>query len=243
MTSKSLICGLALWLCTSAATAETYHISHCLAGCPSGSSDNNDTVVREIYAASVNHDTRLADWVAYKVTAGSIGVATHLPRNWVKDPMLPEALDEAEAARFAEAGFTMGSLAPLNSFAATQHWRDTTLFSNLAPQKQALRLGPWFRLEQAERTLAAQLQEPLYVVSGPVYEDDRTAPSGFYKVVALASGSVAAFLFPQDLPQHAPHCAQATTLQAVESVAGLDLFPKAPADWAQESLIERLGCL
>ena len=64
------------------ALAQNLHIVHCLAGCPTGTPDTNDLVVREIYALSNNQETRFADWVAYRVTRETIGTSDSLDRAW-----------------------------------------------------------------------------------------------------------------------------------------------------------------
>ncbi len=56
------------------------HTFHCLNGCPVGAPATNDLVVREIYTLSSNDLTKLADWVAYRVTRESIGQSRD--RDW-----------------------------------------------------------------------------------------------------------------------------------------------------------------
>lgn len=57
----------------SGASAQTVHIAHCLAGCPEGAPAANEIVVRQLFAASLNYQTGLADWVAYRVLPGTVG--------------------------------------------------------------------------------------------------------------------------------------------------------------------------
>ena len=66
------------------------HIAHCMADCPSGAPPNHETVVHQLYVASVNLETGLPGWVAYRVLRDSIGVASLLPRVWQQDQLLPE---------------------------------------------------------------------------------------------------------------------------------------------------------
>ena len=55
------------------ALAQEIQSDHCLHGCPSGSPATNKVIIREIYILSANGTTKFADWVAYKVTAETIG--------------------------------------------------------------------------------------------------------------------------------------------------------------------------
>ncbi len=59
---------------------------HCLFGCPVGAPANDDLIVREIYTLSSNPVTKLADWVAYRVTPDTIGPSQD--RIWTADPWL-----------------------------------------------------------------------------------------------------------------------------------------------------------
>ena len=70
-----------------AATIEL-HAELCLYGCPAGSAQTNDIIVHEIYVLSSNDSTKFADWVAYRVTAKSIGPTAS--RRWKADPALAE---------------------------------------------------------------------------------------------------------------------------------------------------------
>ncbi len=60
-------------LLSSPALAQEIQSDHCLHGCPSGSPATNKVIIREIYILSANGTTKFADWVAYKVTAETIG--------------------------------------------------------------------------------------------------------------------------------------------------------------------------
>jgi endonuclease G len=66
------------------------HTFHCLHGCPIGAPGIDD-IVREIYTLASNGLTKMADWVAYRVTADSIEHSGE--RKWSADPWLD--LEEA----------------------------------------------------------------------------------------------------------------------------------------------------
>lgn len=174
-----------------AATGQTVHIAHCAAGCPVASAATNDLVVRNLYAASINSDSGVSDWVAYRVLGETVGVASLLPREWEPDPLLPDSaltdslsgsgpgfsqpsnVDASETS-YRVAEFNMeesdkGRLAPMSSFAGTPFWPDINLLSNLAFMNNSLRLGAWSRLDQAINGLAAQRDE-VFVIAGPLYQ-------------------------------------------------------------------------
>lgn len=246
------------------ATAATIHSAHCLLGCPAGAPGDNDLIVRDIYTLSNNGGRKFADWVAYRVTASTIGPTR--PRNWQADPLLPnsrtlepEDYDDANA----ELSTDRGHQAPLASFTGTEHWRDTNLLSNITPQMAALNQGPWERLESAERDLArATAVTAVFSSTGPLYErpmprlpsadEDHRVPSGYWKIVAIQSGDsleVAAFVMEQETARHANFCDFRTTVDAVEQRSGLDFFRdlpperEGPVESAAGALLPRLGCV
>ena len=247
---------------------DNFHIAHCLQGCPTGTAENNEIVVRHLFAVSINSSTRLADWVSYRVIPGSIGVASLLPRTWQTDQLASSAVRTEELndtgdtlvqpslsnqpesvyriSEFSMNAGDRGRLVPMTSFAATSYWSDLNLLSIMSFMKSDLRLESWSRLDQAINELVAR-EGQLTVVAGPVYGlgqgilPDGSMPSAFFKVVANEQGELAAFLFDQDLPTHANHCEQLSDLATVQSSAGLQLFPDA-AQWPSGSLVSRLGC-
>ena len=92
-------------LLSPALQAQNVAIAHCQGTCPGYSSSLSATranvVIHNLYAAGLNGDTGLADWVAYRLTKEAIGVASLLPRFWQPDELVRvsgiEELAEAEA--------------------------------------------------------------------------------------------------------------------------------------------------
>lgn len=253
-----------LWLFAgSQALAETVHISHCNERCPE-SAAARDLVVHHLYVAGIERETGLAEWVAYRVVADALGVASLLPRLWQSDRLLeaeptPEVQDESasdffqpdlsnaqdQEYRVNEILYNLedrGRLAPMTSFAGTPYWQELNNLSNMAPLPTNLRVGSWARLEQAINDLAAALGE-VYVVSGPLLPVQAAIsdPGAYFKVV-VAGGKAASFVFAADLAQHLRYCDQRASLQSIESVTGLSLFP-AQNELDDGALLEQLNCV
>jgi endonuclease G len=217
------------------------HTYHCLHGCPMGASETNDLVVREIYTLSSNDLTKLADWVAYRVTKTTIGSSEG--RTWKADPWLAaeETLEPPDYdGAPAQLKIDRGHQAPLASFSGTPQAAETNFLSNITPQKADLNQGSWVRLETAERTLAQSAAAPaVHVLTGPLYErpmpgmakadEPHRVPSGYWKVVAVQSGSttkLTSFIFEQETAKNANHCGMRKPLEEVERRAVLKLFPR-----------------
>lgn len=236
---------------TANANDSELHTFHCLNGCPVGASATNDIIVREIYTLSSNDLTKMADWVAYRITTESIGASGN--REWRVDPWLsatetlgPGAYDSASQALHIDRGHQ----APLASFSGTPWAADTNILSNITPQSSALNQGAWVRLENRERELAIRLAMPVYVLTGPLYErmmrplpaggDYQRVPSGYWKVVSLADGRSTAFVFDQADPRDRDMCAARVSIRHVELRARLRLFPN--AQLTATPLDGELGC-
>ena len=246
---------VAFVLVPSIAFAQDIHIVHCLGGCPTGTPETNDLVLREIYALSNNEQTKFADWVAYRVTRETIGTSDSLDRVWRNDELLDgdQTLEEDDYdGAFRALRTDRGHQAPLASFAGTHFWRVTNILSNITPQKSALNQGPWVRLESAVRD-AAYASRQVFVVTGPTFDpgeealilpgadEPHSVPTGYFKVVADDSGRLTAFHFDQDSPRGMDYCEAIVSLEDVEAASGLALFPLEP-DWPSGNLNTRLGC-
>lgn len=254
MIRKVLLAAFAF--CSLAGQARAYnarlHTFHCLFGCPVGAAANDDVIVREIYTLASNPLTKMADWVAYRITPETI--AKSKDRIWKADPWLspeetlaPGDYDGASTALSIDRGHQ----APLAAFSGTPFWLDTDILSNITPQSKALNEGSWQRLEARETALAIAENTGVYVLTGPLFERlmkglpaataRHRVPSGYWKVVATAEGRMSAFLFDQQTPRGANYCDMRVPLEEVQLRARLSLFP-GPSTPVWRSLDEALGC-
>lgn len=252
--------------------AQTVHISHCMAGCPVAADsiavENIELIVRQLYVASIGAQSGLADWQAYRVLAGSVGVASLLPRAWFEDSLVSqgtkqlEAIDsvlqieqavpiDAEERSYQLGGINLlsedqGRLVPMSSFASTPYWSELNFLSNMAALPFELRVGSWSRLDQAINALADKIGE-VYVISGPIYNErgegmrERAVkPSAYFKVISTPE-SLSVFVFDSDLRQHISFCDQTSTLNSVEAATGLTLFPQRESAFV-DTLYAQLTC-
>lgn len=275
----TLICGLLLLassLFGPMAASQSIVVSQCLGQCPgyqsADAARNARVVIHHVYAAGLNSQTGLADWVAYRMTKEAVGVASLLSRSWQPDRLvdIPGELEimESTAAQVSLASIrqrdnpyggvspqapepeSRARLAPITSFANTPYWSDLNNVTNMVPMPSTLRLGAWLRLEQTLNTAVGQ-EGDLYVISGPLYLI--TAPLGAgtaasslnpaaYFKVVLNDKGYAAFVLPESLPQQASYCEQRTELKQIEQMSGLILTAAESLDESAE-LLASLGCL
>lgn len=135
-------------------------------------------------------------------------------------------------------GYDRGHLAPSADF----RWSELALsesyfYSNMSPQAPEFNRGKWAELEGILRGYLYQNPKSmLYVVTGPVLENDLpvidrsvnrvSIPKQYFKVVVdLQNERAIGFLMPnQELTY--PLSSFATSIDQIEEVSGLDLFPQ-----------------
>lgn len=250
-------------------------IGHCQGSCPNYTSGlaatRANVVVHNLYAAGLNGDTGMADWVAYRLTREAIGVASLLPRFWQADDLVRlsgiEELAEAEALGFSLAEVSSGGnpyggfneplgnveervrLAPMTSFATTPYWRELNNLSNMVSMPTPLRRGPWLQLEQTLNQIVSEEQSfgvisgPLFLINQPLSTTINSANlnPAAYFKVVVADSGIAAFVFTQDLAQTDRFCEQQANLEQIELMSGLDLFPDSNPA-PSSKLLRALGC-
>lgn len=235
------------------AEVSDYGIVHCLADCPSGR-EENPLLLRPIYALSYNSLTKSADWVAYKLSSGSIGIAGSLsripkPDNYITETLRAEDFIYGEDNLYPE--LLRSHYVPLVDFAGTPFWDDTNFMTNMVARNRALNQGAWYGLEWAIRNLVNRGTE-VYVLTGPIYETTprseqlptqtpHRVPDAFYKIIMTERGQGSAFVFDQRTSVHVHHCELRSPVTAIEESTGLDFFP-ADAALPLGSLDSRLGC-
>lgn len=228
------------------------HTFHCLHGCPVGAPAIDDIVVREIYTLASNDLTKMADWVAYRVTPESIGPSGE--RKWAADPWLDprETLEPDDYLGAPRAlGIDRGHQAPLAAFSGTPFAHETNILSNITPQGAPLNQSPWQRLEARETALVKAERIAVYVTTGPLFErvmpplpraDERhRVPSGYWKVIATVDGRMAAFIMDTSASRSLDHCDAQVTLDEVELRTRMLLFPRLETH-AFTDLAPALGC-
>ena len=262
---------LAIFLTFPALAQASNGSQNCLNLCPKADSPQRQVIHRPIYSLSYNAATKFAHWVAYRVTANTIGRGGK--RNWRTDPDLAPgtALTPADFKHaHRHIGTDRGHLVPLASFTSTPYWQMTNYLSNVTPQKSALNQGPWARLERAVRQLAKSPEiAAVWVATGPLFERPMPAlpssqknhqtPSGFWKVIATNSAGQlrqSAFIFDQDTGRREDHCGQQfrVSLAEIERRSSIRLYggaslqakpldvPTKPLDVPAKPLDAALGC-
>ena len=81
-----------LCLFPGAVSAQSVAVTHCDGECPRYESrvtaNQSNLVIHHLYAAAVNGETSLPDWVAYRLNKEALGVASLIPRSWQPDRLV-----------------------------------------------------------------------------------------------------------------------------------------------------------
>ena len=234
------------------ACAQAYKIGHCYNGCPEGADDSNHLIVRPIYALSYNTTTKSADWVAYKVSGSSIGIASSLSRDAVQDNYVKDTLTAEDFLDSERVDLIRSQYVSLIDFAGTPFWGDVNYLTNSVARTLSLSQGAWYGLDWSIRNLVNR-QDEVYVVTGPIFDIEENSlllltdtphrvPDRFFKVIVNNLGHTAAFILAQSAAVHVHHCEMIATIDEIEGLTGLDLFPSLNLK-SGDSVYSGLGCL
>ena len=193
-----------------------------------------ELVLHTYYALSYVEDHEQAEWVAYELTR------ERLNENWSERPNSfrpdPDVRTESATPRdYMSSGYDKGHLCPAADMAFNDGAIDETFYmSNMSPQVPAFNGGVWRELEECTRDWARKFKK-LYVVTGPIFDQNAkgqigfskvTVPSAYYKVLyAPEVQKTIGFMLPNVLSEK-PLMEYVCTIDAVEKTTGLDFFPK-----------------
>ena len=192
----------------------------------------------EGYTVSYNSDYRIANWVAYELTAKEAkSKKAERSNKFVPDPQVKGATALNED--YTRTGYDRGHLAPAGDMKwSAKAMRESFYLSNICPQKPDLNRGIWKDLEEQSR-LWAKENGSLWIVTGPVIESEMRRlgknrvgiPKTFYKVICtIVDGKPTGvgFLFDNKDYGKTPLRSMMIPIDSVERVTGIDFFPALP---------------
>lgn len=170
-------------------------------------------------------------WVAYRATAIQEQGPVTRPDHFNVDE---RTLMRVSSEDYRNSGYDRGHLAPnyiISRLYGPEAQQATFQMSNISPQTQRLNQLLWQRLEEAEADVVAPRVGELWVITGPVFGDDRTLDSGveiptaFYRIWFEANTKrTLGFLVPQTVCGDEPLGEFLVSVDAIEQQTGLDFF-------------------
>ncbi|HEY3369340.1 MAG TPA: DNA/RNA non-specific endonuclease [Prolixibacteraceae bacterium] len=208
----------------------------------------NDIVISHVgYSFLYNEEHEQASWVAYELTKEETNKLFNRTNRFKVDPMVKTG--SANNSDFTGSGYDRGHLAP----AGDMGWSSTAMaesfyYSNMSPQVPGFNRGIWKKLEELVRSWAIE-NNSILVVTGPVLKkglktigpDHVSVPDLYYKVILdnhEPSIKGIAFLIP-NASQSLGLQSFVASIDSVESVTGIDFFPRFP----NEDKIERTSSI
>lgn len=180
-------------------------------------------------------------WVKYKLRPiPADAPRLHRPPRFERDW---RALNSIGHDDYSGSGYDRGHLAPnyaISRLYGAQAQLQTFLMTNITPQQPNLNQKVWQRLEEAEIDVFAPSHKELWVITGPVFDQDIQrlpgtsrveVPDAFFKIIAAPHGGrggepqLLAFVVPQTVKGHEPLDRFVTSVDHVEKLTGLDFFP------------------
>lgn len=196
-------------------------------------------LTREGYTVSYNRETRLPNWVAWRLTrAHTRGNAQRKGVKFTEDTDVPEP--RATDADYRSSGYDRGHLCPAGDNKwSSKAMEQSFLFTNICPQAPQLNRGDWNEMEIACRKWAQRHGE-IYIVCGPILYKQKhktigknkvVVPEAFFKVVLCLDGTPKAIGFIyKNADGNRPKGDYANSVDEVERITGYDFFPALPDD-------------
>jgi endonuclease G len=132
------------------------------------------------YVLAHNSQTKTPDWVIERLSRDvAEGTATRPEVRFRQEPSLPETAPGAKDADYSGSGFDRGHQAPSADFkSSTELMADTFFLSNAVPQQgKGFNQDIWRILEALVRDVAIERGE-LYIITGPIYQEESTIKIG-----------------------------------------------------------------
>lgn len=200
------------------------------------------------YALSYDHRTKNASWVYERLTADNLAGNIDRGDFQFMEDLIIERIFRSTLQDYKGSGFDRGHLAP-----AADHKRNsdamasTFYLSNVSPQCPQFNRGYWAALEKHVRNLTKKYSS-VEVFTGPLYmpqediegnrwviyqvigKNNVAVPTHYYKVLALSDNlgakKIDAYIIPnQEISLKTPLSSFQTTLEKVQSLAGIKFFP------------------
>ena len=144
---------------------------HVALGVPRDAVPDDDVLIDHgVFVLSYNPTRRLANWVAWRLTAADLGTAAR-SKEFSADPLLPSIYPPVLPNAFRGTGYVRGHLCPSAERKASAGANaETFVMTNIQPQVREMNGGPWERMEQYERKLAER-GKVLFLVAGGLFDD------------------------------------------------------------------------
>ena len=205
--------------------------------------DRAEQIIRKkTYVVSYNKDTKIANWVAWRLTNEHTDGPYKRNNIFFEDNVVP--YPRATSQDYRGSGWSRGHMCP----AGDNKWNETAMvesFSliNVCPQNANLNSGLWNSIEIDCRNWARRFND-IYIVCGPLFlnkdhekigENQVFVPEAFFKVVLCLNGKPKGLGFiVRNTDGNKKRDLYYNSIDQVERITGYDFFPALPDDVENE---------
>ncbi|MDH6358561.1 DNA/RNA non-specific endonuclease [Parabacteroides sp. PF5-9] len=195
-------------------------------------------VNHEGYTVSYNSDYKIANWVAWELTASKVKNAKVARTNkFLPDPQLKSV--SATDKDYSNSGYDRGHMAPAGDMKWSEKaMKESFYLSNICPQDHDLNQGLWRDLEELCRLWAIE-NNRLLIACGPIISKEMKrvginrvgVPTHFYKVICMISDNKyegIAFVLENKAYKTEKLFSFAVPIDSVETLTGIDFFHLLP---------------
>ncbi len=203
-------------------------------GAPVSTITHSQYVCHLNYATHFRYDTKVSEFVVYRIDAEDISGSARRRDNFRADPTIDPAFN-ASLDDYAGSGYDRGHLSPAaDNSASAEQMAQSFYLSNMAPQNPSQNRGSWRILEDRIRSVARE-GRVLYVTVGTVYEpgyevigNGMGVPQYLWKIVVDAeTNNAIAFVFPNEPLATSLLPSTITTIERIEQMTGINFHPNA----------------
>lgn len=217
------------------------HLAHIFvtAGLPQNLDPNRSITVLTNHGYLVGYCEALKNpiWVAYRIGKTKNPLDSARANQFLTDTRTTSRVSDED---YRGSGFDRGHMAP-NFAIETNYGKlaqlETFLMTNISPQTAKLNRSIWRKLEHKVATKYAQDLSDIWVITGPIFDDDPPAmhsgvsiPHSFYKIVVNKYGirdsgiETLAFIFPQEVDNQKPLDDYLVSIDEIEELIDLNFF-------------------
>lgn len=199
---------------------------------------SKEIIKHTYYTLSYNEKYEQANWVYYVLTDSMVIQGGQERTNKFKfDKLVPTG--SARTSDYTKSGYDRGHLCPAADMDFNQvAMEESFLMSNISPQAPDFNRGIWKDLETEVRNWAKK-ERRIYVVTGPVFNDNKGAigeeqvlvPGYFFKILFDSTDKqrIIAFVLPNRKSDR-PLTDFVVSADELEKLTGYDFFSQLPDD-------------
>ena len=182
------------------------------------------------YSLDYNKKHKQPNWVYYRLTYNMVNGKARRSDNFRPDPAV--STGSPTLADYKNSGYDRGHLCPAADMKISEKAMSETFFmSNMSPQFPSFNRGKWSDLENLVRSYIKDITDTLYIVTGPVFINNKgsigknnvTVPGFYYKVIYSPKRGGIGFLMP-NVKITLPLQTWVVSIDLIETLIGIDFF-------------------